>query len=59
MKRMDALEQKLRTYSSTVFSLQDFIDSRTRESDYQGTRNQVLGMCKKHNQFLVEQVNGK
>lgn len=41
MKRVDGLEQRLRTHSATVFSLQEFINSRKRESDYEGIREEV------------------
>lgn len=59
MKRIDALEQKLRTYSSTVFSLQDFIDSRKRESDYESIRQQVNEIAKSINKNIIDNINAK
>lgn len=59
MKRMDALEQKLRTYSSTVYSLQDFIDSRKRESDYEGIHNEVKELTKQINKHIIDTINAR
>jgi intraflagellar transport protein 74 len=59
MKRMDALEQRLRNHSSTVFSLQDFINSRKRESDYIGIRTEVNEITANINKFIIEQINVK
>lgn len=59
MKKIDALEQKLRSYSTTVFSLQDFIQSRKRESDYETIRVQVMDICSTINKHIAAQVNAR
>jgi hypothetical protein len=56
MKRMDALEQKLKTYSQTVFSLSDFINTRKRESDYGGLLAQVSKMTTEVNKTVISRI---
>lgn len=58
MKRVDALEQKLRTYSQTVFSLSDFINTRKRESDYKNLLNQVAKMTSDANTTIIKRIRG-
>jgi len=59
MKRVDGLEQKLRTYSQTVFTLTEYIDSRKRESDYNGISKQVMETTSKINKYIIEAINAK
>lgn len=59
MKRVDGLEQKLRTYSQTVFNLQEFINSRKRESDYEGLRSEVQDITASINKLIIEQINAR
>lgn len=59
MKRVDGLEQKLRTYSQTVFTLTEYIQSRKRESDYNGISKQVMETTGKINKHIIEMINAK
>jgi len=59
MKRMDALETKLRTYSATVYNLSDFIEVRKRESDYEGLRREVSQVTESINKHIIELINTK
>jgi len=59
MKRVDALEQKLRTYTQTVFQLSEFINTRKRESDYEGVAKEVAFITADINAFIVTQSNPK
>jgi len=59
MKRVDALEQKLRTYTQTVLQLSEFINTRKRESDYEGVAKEVASITADINAFIVTQSNPK
>lgn len=59
MKRIDGLEQKLRTYTQTVYQLQDYIQGRKRESDYESISKQVMETTAKCNRHIIDSVNSK
>jgi len=54
-KRFTELENKLRTYAQTVFTLQEFIQSRKRESDYEGVMRECLQLSTDINQLIISQ----
>lgn len=56
LKRIENLEQKLKTYSQTVFSLDEFIKGRKRESDYHGILNQLQEMSSKINANIINNL---
>jgi intraflagellar transport protein 74 len=58
MKKLDGLEQKLRTYSQTVFTLDDYITTRKRESDFKGVAAEARAITSKINTYIIEK-NGK
>lgn len=59
MKRIEQSEQKLRTYSQTVFQLQEYIQGRKRESDYESISKQVMETTSKINKHIIDHVNQK
>eukprot|EP00698_Gefionella_okellyi_P014780 TRINITY_DN4108_c0_g1_i1.p2 TRINITY_DN4108_c0_g1~~TRINITY_DN4108_c0_g1_i1.p2 ORF type:complete len:622 (-),score=149.34 TRINITY_DN4108_c0_g1_i1:2087-3952(-) len=50
---LDSLEQKMRQYEQAVFILQEFIETKTRESNFKPTRDECLGIVAEVNNVLV------
>lgn len=59
MKKIDSHEQRLRSNASTVFTLQDFISSRKRESDYASILGEVKTITLAINKNIIEQLSTK
>lgn len=56
IKRIESLEQKLKIQSQTVYTLDEFISSRKRESDYHGILNVLKEMSSEINQTIVADI---
>jgi intraflagellar transport protein 74 len=54
-KRFENLEQKLKTHAGAVFTLQEFIQTKKRESDYEGLLKECAEVTKQINTILVAQ----
>jgi hypothetical protein len=39
---LDSLEQKLRHYEQSIFQMKEYIESKMRETDYQGIKDECL-----------------
>lgn len=55
MKRIEAWETKLKTHAGAVFTLQEFIQTKKRESDYEGLLKECSEVTKQINALLVQQ----
>ena len=55
MKRIEAWETKLKTHAGAVFTLQEFIQTKKRESDYEGLLKECSDVTKQINAILVQQ----
>jgi hypothetical protein len=51
-QKLDSLQQKLRSYAQTVYTLSDYIDSRKRESDYGSLKDRVCLLADEINTML-------
>lgn len=51
-KRLDVWEQKLKTHVGAVFTLQEFINAKKRESDYEGLLKECTTASKQINDLL-------
>lgn len=56
MKRVETLENKLRSISQNVFKLSEYIVSRQRESDYKSIRKETKQVCKDINDFTIAAI---
>jgi len=54
-KRIDAWETKLKTHAGALFTLQDYLHTKKRESDYEGLLKECADITQSINQLLVMQ----
>lgn len=54
-KSFESLEKKLQTYAQATFTLQEFIDTRKRESDYETLLKDCSALTSEMNGLLVQQ----
>ena len=54
MKKMEGYEQKLRVLSSSLFSVNENIQSREREGDYQSILKNIMSVCAQINELLIQ-----
>nr|CCA21505.1 Intraflagellar Transport Protein 72/74 putative [Albugo laibachii Nc14] len=55
-KAMSALEQKLRHQEQTIFHLREYLESKSREVDYEATRQQCLSLVQEVNLLRIKQL---
>jgi intraflagellar transport protein 74 len=53
-KKIEAWEQKLKTHAGAVFTLQEYINTRKRESDYEGLLKECAEVTKQINVLLIQ-----
>ncbi|CAM9127584.1 unnamed protein product, partial [Choristocarpus tenellus] len=51
-KTLEALEQKMRTYETNIFSIRDFVQTKGREIDFETLRGECKGMVHDLNESL-------
>ncbi|CEG47726.1 uncharacterized protein PHALS_04870 [Plasmopara halstedii] len=54
-KNLDALEQKLRHHEQNIFHLKEYIDSKSREVDYEHTKQECLRTLQELNTLHIAQ----
>jgi chromosome segregation ATPase len=54
-KRIDAWETKLKTHAGALFTLQDYLSTKKRESDFENTLKECNDITQSINQLLVMQ----
>jgi chromosome segregation ATPase len=54
-KKIDNWETKLKTHAGAVFTLQEFVTSKKRESDYEGLLKECSEVTKQINNILIQQ----
>lgn len=52
-KTLDSLEQKLRHYEQSIFHLREYIETKGRETDYKGVKDEVLRTVDELNQMHI------
>ena len=53
-KKLDSLEQKLKSINANIFNLNESIIVKEREGDFESVRNNVLLTCQQINSLLVQ-----
>ena len=53
-KSLDGLEQKLRHQGQNIFALQEFIEMKGRQSDFEGIKIDCLKMVEELNSIAIE-----
>jgi intraflagellar transport protein 74 len=53
---LEALEQKLRHYEQNIFNLSEYIESKTRESEYEPLRKECESMITQLNQVVIHNI---
>lgn len=48
-KTLSALEAKLRTYGQTIFHLQEYVETKGRETDYKAVKESSINIVEKLN----------
>ncbi|CAM9299562.1 unnamed protein product [Discosporangium mesarthrocarpum] len=51
-KTLEALEQKLRTYETNIFSLREFVETKGREIDYESLHSECKSMVEELNETI-------
>lgn len=54
-KKIESWEQKLKTHAGAVFTLQEYINTRKRESDYEALMKECAEVTSKINTLLIQQ----
>lgn len=54
-KKIEGWEQKLKTHAGAVFTLQEYIQTRKRESDFEGLLKECTDVTKQINTILIQQ----
>merc|ERR1711988_32297 len=49
-KKLQALEMKLRTYAQTIFALQEYVETKGRETDFESIKENCNSIVEKLNQ---------
>merc|ERR1711918_332965 len=55
--RLESLEKKLRTYAQNIFTLQEYVETRGRETDYESLKNNCVTICSNLNALAKENMN--
>ena len=55
-KELEDTEKRLRHYERTIFDLKEFVDSKSRETDFQSTKLQCLALVNSLNDGLVKKL---
>ena len=55
-QRMEQAEGRLRKYAQQIFVLQEYVETKGRETDYEGLKDGCLGMATQLNALVKEQM---
>lgn len=56
-KEIEETEKRLKHYERTIFELKEFVDSKSRETDYEVVKAACLKLSQSLNQAIIRQVN--
>ena len=57
-KKLQAQEMKLRTYAQTIFALQEYVETKGRETDFVAMKENVMGLVEKLNKQAKDRSLG-
>lgn len=57
--RLESLEKKLRTYAQNIFTLQEYVETKGRETDYESLKNNCVNICGNLNNLAKENMNNQ
>jgi len=57
--RLESLEKKLRTYAQNIFTLQEYVETKGRETDFESLKNNCVNICGNLNNLAKENMNNQ